>query len=228
MWQAVISGLGVFALLAVCGLSSYFIMADERQGHGARASAVTAPTGAPRDISSRTADPEPLTAAEVFPADALIVDPAQPPYRVLRTQATRTCRVAVSGRVGWLLRDLGCSQVVRGTLRSPTGRYLVTAGVFNLAEREGAEWAHEKIKPMVDRGLGRFEGMVAGASTAAIALSSARVGWHVRGHYLVYCVIARADRKPIRDGDAHAERILADLLERHLYGTVLERRVTHA
>ncbi|MEJ3746121.1 hypothetical protein WEI85_22875 [Actinomycetes bacterium KLBMP 9797] len=226
IWQAVISVLGVCALLSVCGLSSYFIVADERQGRGARASSVAAPTAVPRDISSRTSDPEPLTVAEVFPGDAIIVDPAQPPYRVLRTQASRDCRAAASGRIGRLLRDLGCSQVVRGTLRSPAGGYLITAGVLNLAELEGAEWAHERIAPLVDGGLGRFEGLVAGPHTAAIALSSARVGWHVRGHYLVYCVIARADRKPIRNGDAHAERILTDLLERHLHSTVLERRTT--
>src|SRR5688572_26627763 len=45
VWQVMTSGLSVLALLAVCGLSSYFIVADERQGRDAHASG-TEPTQA--------------------------------------------------------------------------------------------------------------------------------------------------------------------------------------
>jgi hypothetical protein len=216
----------VVALLSVCGLSSFFIVADERQGRDAIASGAAPPTAVPRDIGSREADPEPLSAAEVFPGEELAIDPTQPAYRVLRTSAGKDCRRAAAGRVAGLLRELGCTQVVRGTLRSSDGQYLVTAGVFNLSDVEGAEWAREKIKPMVEAGQGRFHGLLAGRGTEAIALSSAQVGWHVRGHYLVYCVVARADRKPIADGDQRVGQILTDLLETHLRGTVIERRAT--
>lgn len=214
------------ALLSVCGLSSFFIVADERQGRDAIASGAAPPTAVPRDIGSRDVDPEPLSVAEVFPGNELAVDPAQPAYRILRTAASRDCRGAATGRVARLLRELGCSQVVRGTLRSSDGTYLATAGVFNLSDAEGAEWGREKIKPMVEAEQGRFQGLLAGRGTEAIALSSAQVGWDVRGHYLVYCVIARADRKPIADGDPRVGQILTDLLEAHLRGTVLERRAT--
>lgn len=225
MWQAIITCLGVVALLSVCGLSSFFIVADERQGRDAMASGA-APPAVPRDIGSREVDPEPLSVAEVFPGKQLAPDPTQPPYRVLRTQASKDCRGAAAGRVARLLHELGCTQVVRGTLRTSDERYLVTAGVFNLADVEGAEWAREKIKPMVEAEQGRFHGLLAGRGTEAIALSSAQVGWHVRGHYLVYCVVARADRKPIADGDPRVSQILTDLLETHLRGTVIERRAT--
>jgi hypothetical protein len=228
VWQAVTSALGALALLMVCGLSSYFIVADERQGRDAQASGAAAPTVVPRDISSREVDAAPLTVAEVFPGRAILIGPGESRYRVLKTQATGRCRLAATDELGRLLTDLGCTQVVRATLRSPTGAYLVTAGVFNLDDVEGANWAHTKIKPMVDAGKGRFAGLVAGRGTEPVALASARVGWHVRGHYLVYCVIARADGRTIKDGDPYAPQILSDLIEQHLRGTVLENRATRS
>lgn len=221
----VIGGLTGLVLLAVCGLSGYFIVADERQGRAARAVGA-APTALPRDISSREVDPTPLTAREVFPGDEIVINPDETPYRVLRTQENKDCGKAVAGEIGKLLKDVGCSQVVRGTLRAPNKSYLVTAGVFNLEDRTGAEWAHEKIRPLVNTEKGRFQGMVAGKETEAIALSSAQVGWHVRGHYLVYCVIARADGKAVAADDPYAQQILYDMIELHLRGTVLEKRAT--
>jgi hypothetical protein len=224
-WQAFTTGLGIFTMLAVCGLSSFFIVADERQGRDAQASgAAPPPVPVLRDISSREADPAPLTPAEVFPGKEVVVDPARPAYPVLKTAADRRCAAAASGEIGVLLTDLGCDQVVRGTLRAPAGGYLVTAGIFNLDDVEGANWAREKIKSMVDGGRGRFQGMVAGRGTEAIAVSWAHVGWHVRGHYLVYCVTARADGRPIPPDDAQAGQILTDMLELYLRGTVLEKR----
>lgn len=228
-WQAFTTALTVFAMLGVCGLSSFFIVADERQGRDAQASgAAPPPVTVFRDISSRVADPAPLTPAEVFPGDEVVVDPARPSYQVLKTRAERRCAAAASGEIGELLTDLGCDQVVRGTLRAPASGFLVTAGIFNLDDLEGANWARLKIKSMVDGGRGRFQGMVAGRGTGAIALSSAHVGWHARGHFLVYCVAARADGRPIPAGDAQAGQILADMLERYLRGTVLEKRAVQS
>ena len=152
--------------------------------------------------------------------------PNEPPYQVLRTQENKDCRKAVAGEIAKLLTELGCSQVVRGTLRAPNSAYLVTAGVFNLRDIAAAETAHEKIKPLVNNKKGRFQGMVAGEGTDAIALSSAQVGWHIRGHYLVYCVIARADGEPVTDVDPYARQILYDMIELHLRGDVLEKRAT--
>ncbi|MEV4629069.1 hypothetical protein AB0J90_22670 [Micromonospora sp. NPDC049523] len=226
-WQWVIGGLGVLVLLAVCGLGSFFIIADERQGRAGRDSADSSrPTAQPRDISSRTVDPAPLTESEVFPAQQIVINPAEPAYQVLRTQTATDCASAATGEINTLLADLGCDQVVRGTLRSPTGNHLVTAGVFNLADATGAEWAHQKIKVIVDGGKGRFQGLAADKGTEAVTLASAQVGWHVRGHFLVYCVIARTDGTAIGDDDPYARQILFDMIELHLRGGVLERRAT--
>jgi len=226
LWQIVISGLAVLALLSVCGLSSFLIMTDEHSGRNATLPGTVRPSAVLRDITSRAVDPEPLTVAEVFPADAIVIDPREPAYQVLKTDEDVRCRAAVAGDIGELLDDIGCSQVVRGTLRSPTGEYLVTTGVFNLEGSTGAEWAHAEIKPILHAEKGRFQGMIAGAGTESIALSSAQVGWHSRGHFLTYCVIARSDGEPVPDDDPHARRILFDMLHLHLDGGVLEKRAT--
>ena len=112
------------------------------------------------------------------------------------------------------------------TLRSPTGDYLVTGGVFNLEDKAGSEFAREKIGPIVNDGNGRFAGMVAGEDTEPLATSSAHVGWDIRGHYLIYCVIARADGKKFAENDPYAKQILFDIVEMHLRDKVLEKRAT--
>ncbi|WFE25105.1 hypothetical protein O7623_16960 [Solwaraspora sp. WMMD791] len=225
VWQVVISGLSVLLMLGVCGLSSFFIVADERNGRVAAGVAEPGdPTPAPRDISSREVDPAPLTVEEVFPTGDIVIDPAEPPYQLLKTQVEARCRAAVAGDIGPMLDELGCNQVVRGTLRSPTGEYLITTGVFNLADATGAEWAHTRIKPLVDEEKGRFQGMIADEGTEAVALSSAQVGWHSLGHFLMYCVIARADGEPVPTDDPYARQILFDMLQLHLQAGVLEKR----
>ena len=162
----------------------------------------------------------------MFPAEQIVIDPAEPAYQVLRTETATDCATAASGEINGLLAELGCSQVVRGTLRSPTGGYLVTAGLFNLADATGADWAHQEIKPIVDGDKGRFQGLAAGKGTEALTLASAQVGWHVRGHFLAFCVIAKSDGTAIGDDDPYARQILFDLIELHLRGGVLERRAT--
>ncbi len=106
-WQAFTTGLGIFTMLAVCGLSSFFIVADERRGRDAQASGAAPPVTVFRDIGSREADPAPLTPAEVFPGREVVVDPARPAYRVLKTRADRRCAAAASGEIGALLANLG-------------------------------------------------------------------------------------------------------------------------
>src|SRR6185503_14982454 len=92
-----------------------------------------------------------------------------------------------------LLATGGCSQVVRATLKSPNGQYLITAGVFNLTDEKAAEEAHNGVKPAVDGQRGRFTGMAAGTGTEAIVRAPTQLGWNFRGHFLAYCVIARTD-----------------------------------
>lgn len=200
------------------------MVADERKARAIGAG--PAPTVLPRDISSRTIDPAPLTAEEVFPTAGIVINQQEPPYQVIKSQAVEDCRVAASNSIADLLDESSCTQVVRATLRSPTGEYLVTAGVFNLEDAVAADRAHQQIKPVVNGQQGRFHGMVAGKDTEPIGMPSAQLGWHVRGHFLVYAVIARVDGEQVGAGDPIARQILSDMIELHLRGNVLERRAT--
>jgi hypothetical protein len=145
---------------------------------------------------------------------------------VIKTQATNDCRVAADGDLRTLIAQLKCSQVVRGTLRSPTKEYLITGGLLNLETADGAQQAKDKMQSMVDQNAGRFLGFVAGKETQPLALSATHVGWDTRGHYLVYCLIARADGREFAENDPYARQILYDVVELHLRNTILEKRAS--
>jgi hypothetical protein len=225
-WQAVLVGLGIFALLSVCGLTSYFIVIDEKTGNS-NASATPGPSVLPRDISSRQVDPTPLTAPELFPGKVISVVPDQPGYALLTTQVAAACKAAATDDLLAALTTAGCSQVARGTLRSPDGVYLITGGIFNLVDEAAAETVRQKVKPVIDAKKGRFSGLVAGKGTEAIVRSSTHLGWDTRGHYLIYCVVARADGKDFTaNDDAPVRQMIYDMIVLHLRNTVLEKRAT--
>jgi hypothetical protein len=220
----VMSGLGALIVLGVCGLSGFFVVADERRGHGAEA----APrTPEPDRISSRRVDAEPLTLQEVFPKPQIRLLPDAGPYTVRMTHIDTDCDIAVIGRLGRVLSDHACSQVVRASLTAPYGGYRVTAGVFNLAEAADAAVAGEQARYLVETGGGTFAAMATGSAGAdPLAQPLAQVGWHEHGHYLVYCVISRPDGEVVSDEDAYASRITADLVETYLGGQILARRAS--
>ncbi|MFV2115010.1 hypothetical protein ACFHW0_22070 [Micromonospora sp. LOL_025] len=227
-WQVVVGGAAVLALLALCGLGAAALLA-ERDG-----TPQTAPTSPPeaaesadvgaQALDSRDTDQAPLTARELFPGKQLVVADGEPAYKVLKSQSSASCAVAATGEVADLLVRLGCTQVVRATLRTPDGGHLVTTGLFNLTDRANAERARDRIRLLLDEREGRFRGMAADEDSAAIATAPARVGWQVRGHYLAYAVVARSDGETIRSGDTKAREILFDMIELHLNRGVLERR----
>ncbi|MEE6260395.1 hypothetical protein [Plantactinospora sonchi] len=213
-------------LLGLCGLSGYFVLADQGYGEDSRpADGAAAPAG-PRDISSRAADPTPLTVEEVFPGKQVVVDAEESAYPVRKTQVSEDCELVADGEIRELLLSLGCSQFVRATVLSPPETYVATAGIVNLADQAGATSAHEKIKPIVDGKKGRFLGMAAGKDTESVESRSAQVGWHVRGHYLIYCVVARTNGGTIGTDDPFARQVMLDMIEVYLRGKVLDRRVT--
>ncbi|MEO3744164.1 hypothetical protein [Plantactinospora sp. B5E13] len=225
-WQWVVGSLGVMVLLGLCGLSGYFVLAGPEYGEDSRpADSAAAPVG-PRDISSRAADPTPLTVEEVFPGKQILIDVEDSPYPVRKTQASEDCELVADGEIRELLLSLGCSQFVRATVLSPPETYVATAGIVNLEDAAGATGAHEKIKPIVDGKKGRFLGMAAGGDTGAVEGRSAQVGWHVRGHYLIYCVVARTNGQTIGSDDPFARQVMLDMIEVYLRGKVLDRRVT--
>lgn len=224
-WYLVLAGVGILAVLATCGAFSYQLVQDELTGRNAQADSGAPSATAPRDISSRRVDPEPLTVAEVFPEDEIVINSTEPPYRVLGTEESDDCGVAAADELKALLEDLGCSQVVRATLRSPTKDYLITGGMVNLKTESGAERAYEEIKPLVQDGTGRFLGLLAGDGTEPIVLSETVLFWDFRGHYLMYAVVARADGEEFSAADnRYADLVSWDIIEVHLLGEVLEAR----
>ena len=114
--------------------------------------------------------------------------------------------------------------MVRGTLKSADGAYLITAGVFNLADEASALNAHENINNIVAAQKGRFTGLLAGPGTEVLVRAPMILGWHARGHYLAYCVIARADGQGFEADDKAYTQIQADILTTHLRDGVIGAR----
>jgi hypothetical protein len=226
-WIAALSVIGVLVLVAACGLGTYFMVKDERKGP---AQANTGATQGPktRDISSRKADAAALTEAEVFPSDKIVAVANEPPYQILKTQIAADCTVAAADDLGKLLVQQGCNQVVRATMKSPTGDYLITAGLFNLTDQTSAETAFNGVKPIIDAQKGRFVGMSVGPNTGtdAIVRAPTQLGWNFRGHFIAYCVIARTDGQAFAASDQTPNQITFDIVETYLEGTIVGKRAT--
>ncbi|NES30725.1 hypothetical protein GCE86_22030 [Micromonospora terminaliae] len=228
-WQVLIGGAAVLMLLALTGLAVAALLEDRtatpQAGQQSSQPVVEQSAAADgHDLDSRDTDQAALTAKEVFPGQQLVVADGQPAYRVLKTHSSGSCAVAATGEVADLLVRLGCNQVVRATLRSADGDHLLTAGLFNLTDVASAQRARDRIRPILDERQGRFRGMAADKNTEVVATAAARVGWQVRGHYLAYCVVTRADGERISSTDTQARDILYDMIEVYLNRGVLERR----
>lgn len=206
-------------LLLLCGYGTYLVARDDPTPRDEPAAATVL-----RELSSRADDPRPLTTAEVFPTDVVVAGPDGTGYQVLRVQALQRCGGVAEGAVVPLLEAAGCSQVVRATLRSPDGGYVITAGLLNLADETGAEAVHGGIRPLLDAESGRLRGLPAGHGTGGLTRDTTQLGWQVRGHFLAYAVIARGDGGKIYPDDPTARRILSDLIEEYLRTRVLDRR----
>ncbi|WP_422736956.1 hypothetical protein ACN263_26235 [Micromonospora sp. WMMD729] len=228
LWQVVIGGAAVLVLLALCGLGAAALLGDRDPTPGStptyQPNAAPSATAAPQDLDSRDTDQAPLTAKELFPGKELKLADGQPAYQVLKTQSSGSCAVAATDEVADLLVRLGCNQVVRATLRTPDGEHLVTAGLFNLTDRANAERARDRIRQLLDERQGRFRGLTAGDETDALTSAPARVGWQVKGHYLAYALVVRADGSAVKSGDTKIREVLFDMIEAHLSRGVLQRR----
>jgi hypothetical protein len=216
-WMAAIGAIAVVVVLAVCGLGSYLLVKDDSE-------LVSAPptpqsTVVKRDINSRETDPKPMTAADVFPNVDIVVDPSIPPYkRQGEPQINEDCRAGANGEVGKLLAAVGCNQVIRATFGTPDGAYLVTAGIFNLPDATTAGKASTDIKALVDNNQGRFTGYSSDVNVnLAMVLAPTSLAWEVRGHFIVYTVIARLDRAELGSADdIGLNAIRYDILQKYL------------
>jgi hypothetical protein len=220
--QFLTTGLAALIVLALTGLIGFFIVAEERRGSPAGASATPQPTD---ELGSRAADPAPLTLQEVFPDPAEVRPAGKPAYRITMTHIDNVCRTATTGTLGAVLEDRGCTQVVRASMAAPYGGYEVTAGLFNLADAAGAAAVEDRVRKLVETGDGSFAAMAVGElGTDPATPPTSLVGWHNRGHYLLYCVITRPDGRMVPNDDPTAARITTDLVDDYLNSTVLGRR----
>jgi hypothetical protein len=215
LWSA-----AVVVALAI-GIGGYVVLRTGPARSPSHQSEIKAAPTKPRDISTRDIDPAALTEHEVFPGPQITVGAAS--YQVLKTQAT-DCPSAATDDLAKLLGQLGCSQVVRGTLKSGNAQFLITAGVFNLKDEASANQAYESIKPTLDAQKGRFTGLLAGEGTEAIVRAPTTLGWHPRGHFLAYCLVAHTDGTPVAADDAGSKQVISDLVESHLRDGVIGAR----
>src|SRR6266545_4161949 len=218
-WLTTVGVLAVAILAGVCAAGGYIMLRHPgAAGDGGAGSAVTQPTA--RDISNRAADPAPLTEAELFPGKAV------GGYPLVKTQATPDCAGVAIGEPAKILAGAGCTQMVRATLLSPDKVYVVTAGLVNLESEDRAQQANEGIRTAVGAQKGRFTGFVVSGVSEVFTTAATQLGWDVRGHFLGYCVVARADGKPLDGNDPGGRRIIDDLVEKYLIGTVVQARVS--
>ncbi len=218
-WLTTVGVLAVAILAGVCAAGGYIMFRHPgAAGDGGAGSAVTQPTA--RDISNRAADPAPLTEAELFPGKAV------GGYPLVKTQATPDCAGVAIGEPAKILAGAGCTQMVRATLLSPDKVYVVTAGLVNLESEDRAQQANEGIRTAVGAQKGRFTGFVVSGVSEVFTTAATQLGWDVRGHFLGYCVVARADGKPLDGNDPGGRRIIDDLVEKYLIGTVVQARVS--
>jgi hypothetical protein len=167
-------------------------------------------------------DTRPLTLAEVFPGRDVRLRNGDTPYRVTMTHIDAKCDVAATGTLGPMLVGHGCNQVVRAAMVAPYGGYEVTAGIFNLADADGAAQVGGQIRQLVEAGEGSFAPLGTPPGIEPVT----QVGWHERGHYLVYCVISRPDGAAMAVDDRYAARITVDLLDSYLSGEVVGARTS--
>ena len=219
--QTLLRGLGALIVLAIVGLSTFFIIAEESRGGPGHESAAV--PGSEPGIASRAVDAEPLTQREVFPEPAVQPPGSAAGYRVTVTHSDSSCRIATTGELGALLDDNACEQVVRARLTAPYGGYQVTTGLFNLADAGGAARVSELAGTLVETGRGTFA-TLGGSAGDPLTEPLAQVGWRSRGHFLLYCVIARPDGRLVTDDDPYAARISAELVDGYLAEQVVGKR----
>lgn len=222
-WMIALSAVGIVVLLGACAFGTYGMFSDDRKTPST--AQPTPSVAASRDISSRAVDARPLSEGEVFPAGSEVKPLAtEAGYKVLKTQANSDCKIAATETLGTLLVNAGCNQVVRATLKHPTGQYLVTAGLFNLNDATSARQAHDGVKPAIDAQKGRFTGLLAGDGTDALVRAPTQLGWNTKGHFMAYCVIARTDGKAFESGDVYPKQIIFDVVGTYLLDDIVGAR----
>ena len=219
--RVLLSILVTISLLTGLGLAAIYV----KRHHGGdpvvtmTGRPVTLPAGDP--IISQTTDPKPLTTTEVFGHPTVKPDGSSTGYTLLKAQVVTNCSSVATDKIAAMLTSLGCTQAVRGTLRSADGVYVVTSGIVNLPDATKAASARTSVASLITANSGHFIGLDA---AGGVTLVTTHLGWDARGHYLFFAVIALASGKPITADDAGTDMIIDDVIEKYLSGTIIAAR----
>jgi len=222
-WMIAIGVIAAVVVLGACGFGSYLLVDGDAKPVGEPAPTNTV---AHRDIDTREADNQPLTAADVFPNPEIpAADPSFPSYTLIgQVQAINDCSTAGEGQVKDLVTASQCSQMIRASFNASDPTYQVTAGVLNLASADAARNFANGVSALTGD-QGNITGYISD-SNVDINLGTAkpRVTMEVRGHFLLYTVIVRKDAAPMGPDDTNGANVINyDVLKAYLRDTVIEQ-----
>jgi hypothetical protein len=173
------------------------------------------------DVSSRVADPRPLTAAEVFPH--AFESNAGRTYARLKTEVSSSCSGSAYGITAALLNAEGCTQIVRATFVDNTRTFVATVGIANLPDEASANRIATSLRTP---DTGAFTPLrVPGTAAANFDFTSGTyVSWQIRGHYVVYADVARADSRSASQSDP-AVQLVGTNLRRVVLIAIIKREL---
>lgn len=234
VWLKVLAGVGVAIVLAGLLVGSYLLVkgtGGSPQAHSSHSPTSQSPTSSPSptrsplDISTRTADSQPLTVSEVFPGASIQPDPGRSTtYQVLKADNPLTnCTAATNGQIGPVLTKYGCNQVIRATLATGDNAYAFTAGICNLADSAGAQAAVDQITSLGKAGKGGFAGLAGPGAGAKLDKSPTLFTLQAYGHYVLYIVIGLASGATPAS-NAATQQIVQDVVPTYLTGVIDKRK----
>ncbi len=219
-WVVTIGLISAVVVLAACGFGSFLLFQNEA---GVGVSDGTG-TAVKRDISTREADPTPLTVPDVFPATEWVAEEGLPPYRMVgEPQAGEDCGVAADRQGKTVLDEAGCSQFVRATFVSWDDRFYVTAGVLNLPDQEAAKTLQTDLVTLGGSAtyLGHLTGYQSSGDLSVFVKAKVSRTMEVHGHFLLYVVVARMDGGDTGPDDEAAKVVTHDMLKLYLRDQVM-------
>ena len=201
-------GLAALIVLGIFVMVGVLIAAEDRH----TAARTLASAEVDERIATRSVDPAPLSADEVFPRGSATL-------RVAQASLTDDCPAAATGALRETLARYECSQAVRAALTVPYADHRITAGMMNLPDTTSAMAVGDQLRYLVETDDGGFAEM-SGAATGP----GTPVVWRTRGHYVMYCVITGPSGELVSADTPQVRQIIADVLDTHLHDTVLVSR----
>ncbi|PZS08362.1 MAG: hypothetical protein DLM55_08835 [Acidimicrobiales bacterium] len=176
------------------------------------------PAGPTVSLATREQDPIPLTVKEVFPTKALQLGKVR--YEVLASEEVKGCPETVNGNAAATLRSLDCTQVIRAAITDPDRKFLITAGILNLAKAEDVDALAQVLR---SAGGGNFD-MIVPTSMSVEAAQARPLHFSRNGHYLTFTTGVPIKIKPGENIFENAQLSQALNITRVLTTNALDRR----